>query len=157
MPNALNTAEALTELCRRDYETIFQYLLSLPFTHSHRHFMLSCLRPRIMRMKVADIKRLSIWIPNLSALWYIPDTREWLPVMGPSTDLETGMWDTRLVLSAPSCKTDGRSVHSLGLRPVFKHFYLHHVMFFLDVNYLVMEWTVFPPLDSPEPKPLILY
>ena len=76
VPNALNTAEALTELCRCEYETIFQYLLSLPFTHSHRHFMLSCLRPRIMCMKVDDIKRLSIWIPNLSALWYNQDTRE---------------------------------------------------------------------------------
>ena len=67
------------------------------------------------------------------------------------------MAHTRLVLSAPARKPNGRSVHSLGLRPVFKHLYLRHIMFFLDIDYFVMDRTVFPLLDSPEPKPLILY
>lgn len=94
LPNALSTVDALKELCKRDYSTVFNYLLSLPFTHWHRRIMLSCLESRILNMKVDDIKSLSVLLPKLTALWYDEDAREWFPITGPMTDLETGLWHT---------------------------------------------------------------
>ena len=57
LPNALDSEAALTELCTRDFPSIFKYLLSLGYNHWHRRFLLTCLRARLNQLHVNVLKR----------------------------------------------------------------------------------------------------
>lgn len=67
MPHGCTTVDALQELCKRDFNSVFKYLLSLPYSHWHRPELLSRLKEHLLQMKVDDIKPLSVLIPHLSA------------------------------------------------------------------------------------------
>ena len=43
-PGLRDTSLILEQLCTRDLSAAFSYLLSLPFSHSHRPVLLDCLR-----------------------------------------------------------------------------------------------------------------
>ena len=92
IPNGPTIVEALEELANREFSRVFAYLLTLPFSHSHRDVFKSSLETRLRNMPVDDLKQLSGLLPKLSALTY--SQGEWIPVMEPLSDYETGLWDT---------------------------------------------------------------
>lgn len=94
LPNGLNTKEALIEFATREYPVVFQYLLSLPFSHWHRHVLKHHLRLRLLKQSVSVLKSLSDLLPKLSALWIDPHTGKSYPKQGPLTDLAMGELDT---------------------------------------------------------------
>ena len=92
IPNSPSTVAAIDELATRELSHVVTYLLSLPFSHWHRSVLKSRLERRLRAMSVDDLKSLSGFLPQLSALQY--SEGEWIPVMGPLSDYETGLWDT---------------------------------------------------------------
>lgn len=89
-PQVRDARLALENLCTRD---VLPYLLSLPFSHSHRRVLLDCLTPRLRWLKLEDLQDLGNLFPRLSALVHTDDGKL-VPKVGPLSDEETGLWDT---------------------------------------------------------------
>ena len=90
-PGIRDTRLILEQLCTRDLRAAFGYLLSLPFSHSHRPVLLDCLTPRLRWLKLEDLQDLANLFPRLSAL-VERDDGVLVPKIGPLSDLETGLW-----------------------------------------------------------------
>lgn len=96
VPDAMDSEAALQELCRRDFPSIFSYLLSLRYTRWHRRFLMERLQPCLKQLPLEVLKRdLSALMPKLSALWKDPTTGEWFPIVGPLTDYQTVQWEVQ--------------------------------------------------------------
>ena len=59
------------------FRDAINYLLTLPFSHSHLEVTISFLEKRLRRMEVDDIKPLASLFPKLSALTYNPEEGKW--------------------------------------------------------------------------------
>lgn len=94
LPNALDSEAVLTELCTRDFLSIFSYLFSLGYTHWHRQFLMTQLQDHFQQMSVNKLTRQIVpLIPAMTALWYDPQEQQTFPIMGPLTEPETVRWD----------------------------------------------------------------
>lgn len=94
VPNACDAVAVLEELCTRDYDTIFSYLLSLHATHWHKDILKNHLRTRLFDLSVPALKALSVHIPKLSALQFDDTTGTMQPFVGPLSSMVTSRWDT---------------------------------------------------------------
>ena len=92
IPRGPFTEDAIKELCQRDLRVGLTYLLSLPFTHSHRPMLKHYLHDRFRRLPIVALEQLSTTIPHLTALTSIEGTLH--PAMYPLDDYQTGLWDT---------------------------------------------------------------
>ena len=92
IPHSPSTVAAIDELTSRELPDVVTYLLSLPYSHWHRSVLKPRLERRLRAMSVDDLQALSGFLPQLSALQY--SEGEWIPVMGPLSDYDTGLWDT---------------------------------------------------------------
>ena len=70
IPNSTSTVDALEELATREFSPVLTYWLSLPFSHSHRPVLKSSLESRLHKLSVDDLKSLSGFLLQLSALQY---------------------------------------------------------------------------------------
>lgn len=97
-PNACNAVEVLKKLCTEcDFKLIFQYLLSLPYSHWHRNIMKATLQERFTDTKSDELHQIGKnFIPFKSALEKISEggAAMMFDMMGPLNDLDTGAWDT---------------------------------------------------------------
>lgn len=97
-PNACNAVEVLEKLCTEcDFKLIFQYLLSLPYSHWHRNIMKASLQKRIADTKSDELHQIGKnFIPFKSAVENITEDGATMMFdkMGPLNDVDTGEWDT---------------------------------------------------------------
>lgn len=92
-PGVRDTGLIMELLCTRDLRAALGYLLSLPYSHSHRPVLKSLLRHRLRWKHVHELKELTTLFPRLSAM-VERDDGVLVPMIGPLSDLESGLWDT---------------------------------------------------------------
>ena len=120
LPNALDSTAALQELCTRDFQSIFAYLLSLNFTHWHRRFVMQTLAPRLKQLPISQLKQnIAPRLPSLTALWYDPQEKQTFPIMGPLTESQTTHWEIDDWFY--------QLIHSKQMEGTFCHLYSHFV------------------------------
>ena len=94
VPNACDAVSVLEELCTRNFDILFQYLLSLHATHWHKDVIKQCLQKRLFDLSIPAFKALSVHIPKLSALAFDETTGTMQPFIGPLSSMDTSRWDT---------------------------------------------------------------
>lgn len=114
-PGVRDTELIMDLLCTRDLRAALRYLLSLPFSHTPRPVLKSLLRQRFRWVHVHELKELATLFPQLSAL-VETDDGVLVPMIGPLTDLESGLWDSSDFFSA-SCTQDKWKVRFSCLFP----------------------------------------
>ena len=120
LPNALDSTAALEELCTRDFQSSFAYLLSLNFTHWHRHFLMQTLAHRLKQLRISQLQQdIAPLLPTLTALWYDPQEKQTFPIMGPLSECETSHWEINDWFY--------QLIHSKQMAGTFGHLYSHFV------------------------------
>ena len=80
-------------LCERDLARAIQYLLGLPYTHTHREELKRSLKKVLRRTSLSKMKDLASLFPRMSAL-VEDENGDLVAEMGPLTDYAAGLWDS---------------------------------------------------------------
>lgn len=92
-PGACDCDLIIEELCKRDFQDIFPYFLSLHALHRHRASLKFYLRPRLKDLPLTELKALRVYIPKISALQWDNTTHSMQAFTGPLTSMATARWD----------------------------------------------------------------
>lgn len=88
-----NIGVVMDVLCERALEKAIQYLLSLPYTHTHREDLKHSIKQELRRTSLQKMKELASLFPRMSAL-AADDNGDLVAEMGPLTDYAAGLWDS---------------------------------------------------------------